>query len=163
MTSMEIWITGKQNIRRSTAASYMYLYDSYLRNSLGRRLIDEINTYDIKCFYMSMKTERRLSTETISHIQNVFVPGVSVRGRPEYIIQKSSRESLQKILAAVTQNIPVLERVFRNTKRICFWSSSGIRMSAKDGFLFFVCSHIPVSGSVKYLAFFGRTYTKRRK
>lgn len=68
----EIWITGKQNIRRSTAASYMYLYDSYLRNSLGRRLIDEINTYDIKCFYMSMKTERRLSTETISHIQNVL-------------------------------------------------------------------------------------------
>lgn len=68
----DIWIASKQNIRKNTKSSYEYIYDAYVRNSLGNQLIDQINTYDIKCHYMSMKVNRRLSTETLAHVQNVL-------------------------------------------------------------------------------------------
>lgn len=68
----EIWFAAKQNIRENTKADYKYFYDRYIRNSLGKMLIDEITAFDIKCHYMSLNVNGRISAETISHIQNVL-------------------------------------------------------------------------------------------
>ena len=67
----EIWISGKQNLRENTLHDYRYMYDAYVRNSLGKKYIDEICTYDIKCHYMSLYISQRISAETIAHIQNI--------------------------------------------------------------------------------------------
>ena len=67
-----IWINSKLNIRATTRSSYEYLYESYIKNSLGKERIDEITTFDIKSHYMSMKVNERVSAELISHVQNVL-------------------------------------------------------------------------------------------
>ena len=68
----EIWIASKLNIREYTRNNYQYTYDTYVRHSLGKMLIDEITTFDIKHHYMSLIIEKRVSVVTVSHIQNVI-------------------------------------------------------------------------------------------
>ena len=68
----ELWLSGKSQLRNNTRESYRYLYDTYVRNSLGRELIDEISTFRVKSHYSTLLVERRIATETVSHIQNVL-------------------------------------------------------------------------------------------
>lgn len=68
----ELWIASKQNIRSSTRAGYELLYDRFIKNSVGKKLIDEITTFDIKSHYMSLHISERVSVETISRVQNVM-------------------------------------------------------------------------------------------
>ena len=67
-----LWIASKQNIRSSTRAGYELLYDRFIKNSIGKELIDEITTFDIKSHYMSLHINERVSVETISRVQNVM-------------------------------------------------------------------------------------------
>ncbi len=68
----ELWISGKLQLRESTKASYRFLYDTYIRYSLGKELLDDISTFRIKSHYTSLVVDRRISVETVSHIQNVL-------------------------------------------------------------------------------------------
>ena len=68
----EIWIEGKAALKTTTLRGYRQIYDSFLRKTLGKRMVEEIRTADVKAFYLSLKNERRVSTETICRIQNVL-------------------------------------------------------------------------------------------
>ncbi len=87
----EIWISGKQRIRTNTRALYHFLYDTYVRNSLGKKLIDEIDTFDIKCHYNSLIINQRVSVETVSKIQNV-VYQVFCSARERNLIRENPAE-----------------------------------------------------------------------
>ena len=67
----ELWIAGKYNLRENTRQDYIYTYDTYVRNSLGKENVDEITTFDIKSHYVSLMMSRCISVETIAHIQNI--------------------------------------------------------------------------------------------
>lgn len=67
-----IWIAGKIALKETTVRGYKQIYDSFIRNSLGKNAIEDIKTVDIKAFYLNLKIERRISTETICRIQNVL-------------------------------------------------------------------------------------------
>lgn len=67
----ELWIAGKYNLRENTRQDYIYTYDTYVRNSLGKESVEEITTFDIKCHYVSLMKSRCISVETVAHIQNI--------------------------------------------------------------------------------------------
>ena len=68
----DMWLVGKGELKHSTIRGYRQLYDSHVRNGLGKRNIEDINTQDVKMYYSNLKLERRLSAETICRIQNVL-------------------------------------------------------------------------------------------
>ncbi|ETP71094.1 site-specific recombinase XerD [Lachnospiraceae bacterium JC7] len=68
----ELWISSKFTLRDSTKEQYKFLYDAYIRNSLGKMRIEDITTYEIKCRYEKLHYVERKSVETISQIQNVL-------------------------------------------------------------------------------------------
>lgn len=68
----EVWLAGKVALKENTLSGYKYTYDSYVRDSLGKESIEDIKTADVKAFYIKLKLERSLSTETICRIQNIL-------------------------------------------------------------------------------------------
>lgn len=68
----ENWIVSKSALKANTLRGYRQTYDSFVRNTLGKRNIEEIKTIDVKSFYLNLKTERCISTETICRIQNIL-------------------------------------------------------------------------------------------
>lgn len=68
----EVWLVGKVALKYNTIQGYKYTYDSYVRGSLGKESIEDIKTADVKAFYIKLKLERSLSTETICRIQNIL-------------------------------------------------------------------------------------------
>ncbi len=68
----EMWIAIKTAIKDNTKNGYKQIYDAYVRNSFGKRNIEEIRSSDVKMFYTGLRCERCLSVETICRIQNVL-------------------------------------------------------------------------------------------
>lgn len=67
----DIWIASKIDLKPNTLNGYKSTYDIYVRNGIGKKMLEDITTADIKFFYNSLKDSRSLSTETICRIQNV--------------------------------------------------------------------------------------------
>lgn len=68
----DMWIAGKGELKDNTLRGYRQIYDSYVRNGLGKRSIEDIKTQDIKLYYSGLKLERSLSVETICRLQNIL-------------------------------------------------------------------------------------------
>ena len=51
----EVWLAGKVALKGNTKHGYQQIYDSYVRNNLGKKLLEEIKTIDLKSFYMNLK------------------------------------------------------------------------------------------------------------
>ena len=66
-----IWISTKMLLRENTRNDYRFMYDSYVKNGLGKKYLNEITTFDIKCHYNSLIVNRRISVETVAHVQNI--------------------------------------------------------------------------------------------
>ena len=67
----DIWISTKMLLRENTRNDYRFMYDSYVKNGLGKNYLNEITTFDIKCHYNSLIVNRRISVETVMHVQNI--------------------------------------------------------------------------------------------
>ena len=67
----ELWIPTKSNLRENTLQTYIVTYESYVKNGIGKRILNEITTTDLKVYYNSLLVNYRLSTSTIDHIQNI--------------------------------------------------------------------------------------------
>lgn len=57
----DLYMKNKFNIKESTAMNYRYMYDRYVRNTLGRLNLADINTSKMKAFYTSLITEKGLN------------------------------------------------------------------------------------------------------
>lgn len=68
----EVWCDLKHGIRENTMYNYKQVYNTHVRNSLGKRKILEIRPTDVKRFYYSLYDTKRLSFNTLDHIQTVL-------------------------------------------------------------------------------------------
>ena len=68
----DMWLPGKAELKHNTIRGYRQIYDTYIRNGLGKRSIEDIKTQDVKLYYSSLKLERSLSVESICRIQNIL-------------------------------------------------------------------------------------------
>ncbi len=147
----ELWIASKQYLRRSTLSGYRSSYDCYIRNSLGKKLLFEITTFDIKAYYSNLKYCRRLSEQTVSRVQNIMYQtlqsgvdnGVIPRNPAEKVLKgqrgncskhKSSREGLYLDQAnALLDHIADSERYNYWYPMIYTFINTGLRISELAG------------------------------
>lgn len=50
----KIYIENKPELKESTRANYIYMYDKYVKNKLGKKKVSEIKYSDVKSFYNSL-------------------------------------------------------------------------------------------------------------
>ena len=78
------YIENKKEIRESTKFSYIYTYDSYIRNGFGKRKIADIRYSDVLGFYNSL-LERGLGISTIDNVHGVLHPTFQLAIRDKII------------------------------------------------------------------------------
>lgn len=96
----DLYIEGKIKLKPSTKQNYIYMYDRYVRESIGKKKMEEFTFTTIKQFYNKLITELGLkpnSMETVHTILNpIFEDAVAdniIRNNPCYRAMKKIRES----------------------------------------------------------------------
>lgn len=65
---------SKLNLKESTRLGYCYMYDNYVRDTLGRLNLADINTSMIKSFYINLITEKGFKPITVDNVHTVLNP-----------------------------------------------------------------------------------------
>ena len=68
----ELWKDLKRGLKNNTFENYKYMYETFVRNQIGRKCISTLKKSDIKRFYNYLADERGLQASTIDGIHTVL-------------------------------------------------------------------------------------------
>lgn len=68
------YMSLKHNLRPTTKANYTYLYDRFVRESMGKMLLKDIRYSDVKYFYYQLLNEKGLNPLTLDNIHTLIHP-----------------------------------------------------------------------------------------
>ena len=95
------YIQGKQSLKRNTKANYLYTYDHWVRNSLGKLKIADIKYSDVKYFYNQLIHDEGLKTATVDNVHTVLHPTFEMAVRDD-IIRKNPTDG---VMAELKKNM----------------------------------------------------------
>ena len=72
------YMSTKTELRVSTRANYLEIYERYVRSEFGRKKIGEIKYSDILFFYNHLITEKNLHIGTIQYLQRPIRPSLEI-------------------------------------------------------------------------------------
>ena len=81
------YISQKQELKPSTRVNYRYMFDHYVRDDFGKRLLSDIRYSDVKKFYNSFITEKDFSPNSMEIIHTILHPVFKIAVRDGYIRQ----------------------------------------------------------------------------
>lgn len=67
-----LWCDLKRGLKDNTLQNYKYMYNTYVKDSFGKKKISDIKKSDVKRFYNTLADERNLSISTIDTIHNIL-------------------------------------------------------------------------------------------
>ena len=70
----DIYIKNKINLKPSTRQNYIYMYDKYVRKTLGRKIMSEINYSVMQKFYNDFLTKKGFKPNSMEVIHTVLNP-----------------------------------------------------------------------------------------
>lgn len=79
------YMDQKFNLKDTTKANYMYMYDHFVRGTFGKRLISSIKYTDIKLFYYSILNEQQMKANTLESINNQISPAFDMAVRDDIL------------------------------------------------------------------------------
>jgi Site-specific recombinase XerD len=79
------YISTKYDLRKSTRANYIYMYDRFVRDGFGTRKIGDIKYSDIRYFYYYLLNECNLQANTVDSIHTMLHPTFQLAVRDEII------------------------------------------------------------------------------
>lgn len=91
------YMSTKTELRISTRANYLEIYDRYVRNEFGKRKIGEIKYSDILFFYNYLITEKNLHIGTIQYLQRLIRPSLELAVRDNIIRVNPANGVMQQI------------------------------------------------------------------
>ena len=68
----ETWNQLKRGIKARTHANYIYLFDSFVRPSFGKKRVVQVKRTDVRAFYISLLEERCVTMATVENVHNVL-------------------------------------------------------------------------------------------
>lgn len=68
----ETWRNLKRGIKTSTLAGYIYVFDSLIRPSFGKKRVINVKRSDVRAFYISLLEERGIALSTVENVHNVL-------------------------------------------------------------------------------------------
>ncbi len=98
------YMSTKYDLRKSTRANYTYMYDHYVREGFGQRLISEIRYSDVLYFYYYLLNERHLQANTVDTIHTVLHPTFQMAVRDEIIRNNPSEGVMADIKRKAGKN-----------------------------------------------------------
>ena len=68
----ETWRSLKRGIKVSTRSGYVYVFESLIRPSFGKKRVANVKRSDVRAFYISLLEERGVSIATVENVHNVL-------------------------------------------------------------------------------------------
>ena len=91
------YIALKYDLKPSTKVNYLYIYDHFVRQGFGRRLLKDIRYSDIRRYYNQLIVKDGISPTTIENIHTLLNPVLSMAVR-DGIIRTNPAEGLMREL-----------------------------------------------------------------
>lgn len=148
----ETWRNLKRGIKTSTLAGYIYVFDSLIRPSFGKKRVINVKRSDVRAFYISLLEERGIALSTVENVHNVLqqvfqyaVDDDILRKNPcdrvlrEIKVTYSNLKSEKKKSLSLKQEINFLKFIY-NDERYQHWfptffimSNTGLRVGELTG------------------------------
>lgn len=84
------YMSTKISLKESTKTNYLYMYNTYIRPSLGKRMIGKIKYSDVKSFLLSFFLERGFKIRSIEIIHTLLHPVFQLAVRDGLILKNPS-------------------------------------------------------------------------
>ena len=68
------YMNSKYNLRETTRSNYIYMFNNFVREEFGYKLLSEVKYTDVKMFYYHLLNERNLAINTLDTIQTILHP-----------------------------------------------------------------------------------------
>lgn len=97
----ERYISTKVEVKATTYYNYIYLYDHFVRDTLGKRKVGDIKYSDILCFYLYLLKEKEIQISTLQTIHVVLHPVFEMAVR-DSIIRSNPADNVMRQLKKKT-------------------------------------------------------------
>lgn len=91
------YISTKYDLKEHTRVNYKYMYDHFVRDTFGKRIITDIKYSDMKFFYYSLLNEAGLKSNTLDNIHTVLHPTFQMAVRDNVIRNNPSSGVMAEI------------------------------------------------------------------
>lgn len=71
----------KYNLKDSTRSNYKYMYDQFVRDTFGKRIISKIKYSDVKEFYYHLLRDEQMKPATVENVHTVIHPTLEMAVR----------------------------------------------------------------------------------
>ena len=126
------YISDKPELKQSTRTNYKYMYDKYIRDSLGRRPIKDITYSDCKKFFNKLIHERKFKPRSVEIINTLLHPVFRIAVRDNLIrtnptdgiiaeLKRSNDWVVEKRHALTEDQQKALVAYVRNSKVYAHW------------------------------------------
>ena len=142
----KLWLDIKRGLKDNTKNNYIYMYEQYVMNDLGRMKVSNIKKSDIRQFYNRLVDSDRLRINTVDTLQNIIHQILDVAVDDGYLRSNPADKALtelKRIRCNDTKKIRALtldeqkallsyikgsEKYVRWYPLICFMVGTGMRI-----------------------------------
>lgn len=89
------YMSTKYNLRETTRSNYIYMYNKFVRDDFGNKLIASVKYTDVKMFYYHLLNEKGLEINTLDNIHTILHPIFTMAVRDD-IIRKNPADGVLK-------------------------------------------------------------------
>lgn len=94
------YMSTKYNLRETTRSNYIYMYNSFVRDEFGNRLIADVKYTDVKMFYYHLMNDKNIAVNTLDNIHTIIHPIFDMAVRDD-IIRKNPTDG---VMAEIKKN-----------------------------------------------------------
>lgn len=98
------YMSTKYDLRKTTKSNYLYMYNHFVRDGFGERLIAELKYSDVKYFYLYLLNEKGLQANTVDTIHTILHPTFQLAVRDDIIRKNPSDGVMAEIKKKAGKN-----------------------------------------------------------
>ena len=91
------YLEQKYDLKPTTKTNYKYMYDHFVRQTFGKRMIGSIKYSDIKVFYYSLILEKGLQANTLDNVHTQIHPALQMAVRDGLLVRNASDGIMKEI------------------------------------------------------------------
>lgn len=93
----ELYMANKPELKDTTRSNYLYMYNKYVRNDIGKKKIASIKYSDVKAFYNKLIKEKGFKPNSMEIIHTIIHPIFTLAVRDNYIRINPSTGAMAEI------------------------------------------------------------------
>ena len=102
----EMWKKDKKGLKQTTKGNYSYMYEHFVRDTLGRHKLQKIRKSDVRRYYNGLLDTKRLAVQTLDNIHTVLHQVFKIAVEDGYIRLNPSADVLGEVKRAHCYETP---------------------------------------------------------